>query len=156
MKTNRSSRQRRTGLVAIAAVSLALLAGCGSSPSPNGASASAGASQPGTTAAGSTYEIVPDATVTAGLAEVRQQAGKIKAAVPGNPSEAEALRKAMYTTWYTFEGTVRKNEKSLYLQMEDGLAAIKAGVEQNDPAKVDKGIKDLEEGASGYLAKHPG
>ena len=61
----------------------------------------------------------------------------------------------MYDTWYGFEGTVRKNEKSLYLQMEDGLADIKAGVEKNDPARVDKGVQELEEGSQAYLAKHP-
>ena len=40
----------------------------------------------------------------------------------------EAMVAQMYDTWYEFEGTVRKQEKNLYLQMEDGLSAIKAGV----------------------------
>lgn len=140
---------------------LAVASACGSSGTTDTAgapSASAGgaAGQPGTTAGASTYEIVPDATVTAGLTDVRARAATIKAALATNQAEAQALTKAMYDKWFSFEGTVRKSEKSLYLQMEDGLAAIKAGVEQNNMTKVDKGIKDLEEGASGYLAKHPG
>ncbi len=109
----------------------------------------------GTTARGSTYEVVPDSAVTAGLSDVQAQAIEIKSVLGTNQAEAKALVRQMYDSWFLFEGTVRTNDKNLYLEIEDGLAAIKAGVEQNDPSKVDKGLADLKGGASAYLAKHP-
>jgi len=129
---------------------------CGSATTDTATQGPGQTGGPGTTEAGSTYEIVPAAVVTAGLNEVRAQAVKIKSTLPTNQTEADTMTTAMYDKWFSFEGTVRKNDKNLYLQMEDGLAAIKAGVQQNNPTKVDKGIKDLEEGMTGYLAKYPG
>ncbi|MBI2705732.1 MAG: hypothetical protein HYX32_10655 [Actinobacteria bacterium] len=154
------SRPRKLATTTILA-SAFFVAGCGS---PGNASAgSAGASstggvdgQPGATArAGSSYAIVPAAEVTAGLADVQKLAADAKAQLTSDPAAAKQSTKAMYDRWYDFEGTVRKNDKSLYLPMEDGLAAIKAGVEQNDPTKVDRGINDLQTSASQYLAKFP-
>ena len=155
----RPGRTARCGAVVVALLGAGTLAACsGSSSTTTGADQTAAPGAGGATTAttsGSNYEIVTDATVTAGLATVRKDAAQIKATLPTSQSDASAQTKQMYDSWFTFEGTVRKNEKNLYLQMEDGLAAIKAGTEQNNPTKVDKGIKDLEEGATAYLAKHP-
>ena len=142
------------GVVVVALVGL-LAAGCSSSTPSASVDVSTPTTVAGTTPGTSTYEIVPDAAVTAGLAEVRKLAGEIKAAQTTDPTEADALVDQMYDTWYEFEGTVRKQEKNLYLQMEDGLSAIKAGVEQQNMTKIDKGIADLEEGATNYLKAHP-
>ena len=146
---------RSRTLAAAALLGALSLAGCSSDTTTQTAAASSTAAGPGTTAADGSYEIVTDAQVTAGLAEVRRIAAQIKTTLPANQTDATALSKDMYKTWFTFEGTVRKNDKDLYLQMEDGLAAIKAGVEQNRPDKVDRGIADLETGATAYLKAHP-
>jgi len=132
----------------------ALGVGCGggtTSTSPATTAAPSGA--PGTTAP--EERVSTAAEVTAGLADVRQQAATIKTTLTTDQAGAEAQSRAMYDRWFEFEGTVRKNDKNLYLQMEDGLAAIKAGAEQNRADKVDKGLKDLEEGATAYLVKFP-
>jgi hypothetical protein len=145
-------------LLGAAALAAALLSvGCSSTTETKAGSstiAPAGSTPPGT-ASGSDYQLVPDAEVTAGLAEVRRLAAQIKATLATDQAEAERLSAEMYDVWFEFEGTVRKNEKNLYLQMEDGLAAVKAGAEQNRPDKVDKGLVDLDAGADQYLAKHP-
>jgi hypothetical protein len=99
---------------------------------------------------------VADAVVTAGLAEVRAKAAKVKATLAGGGVEAaKADAKAMYESWYAFEATVRKNAKDLYLQMEDGLADIQAGARDNKPDRIDRGVQDLEDGATKYLEQHP-
>jgi len=146
----------RTRTLATAVLLGALaVAGCSSDPTTQTTAPSSTAAGGGTTVPSGEYEIVTDAEVTAGLTEVRKIAAQIKTALPSNPADASRLSGDMYKRWFTFEGTVRKNDKNLYLQMEDGLAAIKAGVEQNRPDKVDKGIADLESGATAYLAAHP-
>jgi hypothetical protein len=127
------------------------LAGCGSSDPGTAATP--------TTVAPTTTEptaIVTDAAVTAGLAQTRAQAAKVKVALAsGGTDAAKAESKAMYELWYGFEATVRQNEKALYLQMEDGLADIQGGARDNKPERIDKGLQDLEEGATAYLEKHP-
>jgi hypothetical protein len=127
-----------------------LSAGCGSEPNTNGAA---------TTVAPVTTEptaIVPDAAVTAGLAATRAQAAKVRASLASGGTEAaKADSKAMYELWYAFEATVRKNARDLYLKMEDGLADIQAGARDNKPDRIDRGLKDLAEGADAYLEQHP-
>jgi hypothetical protein len=143
---------RRAGMCLLALAALGMGAGCGTNQEQ-----SSGAPLP--TAAATTTEptaIVSDAQVTAGLAAVRGAAAKVKPALAaGGPDAAKAVSKAMYEAWYGFEATVRQNEKDLYLQMEDGLADIQAGARDNKPERIDRGMKDLDEGATAYLGKHP-
>lgn len=141
------------------AVGFGLLAtGCGGNTATSTSPTSAGAAPSGGTSvdgAGSGYKIVPAAEVKAGLTEVRAMAAGVKATLAAGGTYAEADVRKMYDRWFLFEGSVRQNDKNLYLQMEDGLAAIKAGVEQKRPDKVDRGLKDLEDGSSSYLVKFP-
>ena len=151
----RSGRRHLGALMGATIGVAAVVAACGSSSTTgtgSPATAEAGAT---TSTAGSSYSIVPAAQVTAGLAEVRKLGAEAKAKLATDQPGAKTTVKTMYDKWFEFEGTVRKNDKNLYLQMEDGLAAIKAGVEQNNTTKVDKGINDLETGANQYLVKNP-
>ena len=142
---------RRAGMCLLVLAAL-ITAGCGTNQEQ-----SSGA--PLTTAAVTTTEptaIVSDAQVTAGLAAVKAAAAKVKPALAAGGSDAaKAESKAMYESWYGFEATVRANEQKLYLQMEDGLADIQAGARDNKPERIDRGVKDLEDGAAAYLGKHP-
>lgn len=146
---------RRVGAALVLVAMAAAVAGCGTpgevaSAPPPATAAGGGASTTEPTA------IVPDAVVTAGLAVVRQRAAAVRDALAaGRQDEAKATGKGMYEAWYPFEATVRQNEKDLYLQMEDGLADIQAGARDNKPDRVDRGLKDLDEGATAYLGKHP-
>jgi hypothetical protein len=147
---------RRAGIYlwVVVTAATALSAGCGSSQDQTaGAPVTTAAEGASTT---EPTEIVPDAKVTAGLATVRASAAKVKAALAsGGPDAAKAEAKTMYESWYGFEATIRQNEKDLYLQMEDGLSDIQAGARDNKPDRIDRGLKDLEEGATAYLGKHP-
>jgi len=141
-------RPRRLVIVALAcAVGLAGAA-CGSSTTTSGG-------QTGTTVGVPENTIVPAAAVTAGFVKVRATVAQIKATLATDPTGADALTKTLEEQWASFEGTVRQNDKVAYLQIEDGLAAVNSGVESKDQAKVDKGVADVEAGATAYLAKHP-
>ena len=61
----------------------------------------------------------------------------------------------MYAKWFTFEGTVRKNDQDLYLTMEDGLSGMKIGVQTGKPDRVTSGLADFEQAADAYLEQHP-
>lgn len=108
-----------------------------------------------TTTAAAEYKLVPAAQVTAGLAEVRTIAQSLAAARAESDTKGRAELERMYTKWFTFEGTVRKNDQDLYLQMEDGLGGMKVGVQGNKPDRIASGLAEFEAGADAYLAKHP-
>jgi hypothetical protein len=136
--------RRLMPIAAVAALGLAAVA-CSSTPSVTPA-------QTGTTGTVPEDLVVPDAAVTAGFVKLRATVAQVKV------SDAAATATAKETIeeqWSSFEGTVRKNDKAAYLQIEDGLASINAGIEAKDQAKVDAGVADVEAGAKAYLAKHP-
>jgi hypothetical protein len=100
--------------------------------------------------------IVTDAEVTQGLVDVRAMAAEIVGELSADAAKANQTAEAMYDRWFEFEGTVRHTDTDLYLQMEDGLSAIKAGIEDQDPERVQRGIHDLEQAATAYLATQQG
>ena len=113
-----------------------LLAGvaCGSAPPPAAAPSTVAPGPAGTV----DYDkLVPDAEVTAGLATVRRKAAEVQDA------------------WYGFEATVRRNEKALYLRLEDALADVNAGARDNKAERVARGLQEYDEASQAYLGKHP-
>ena len=99
--------------------------------------------------------IVSNAEVTEGLADVRAKAAEVVGKLSTDPEAAAETSDAMFDSWFGFEGTVRKNDQDLYLQMEDGLTGIKAGVEDEDVDRARRGKDDLDEAAEAYLAGGP-
>ena len=91
-----------------------------------------------TTGAGSTYAIVPDSEVTAGL-------GTIKSLAAATPIDV----KAIYAQWFTFEGTARARDKTRYIDLEDALANVKTKKDAQSVAALDKTI-------DAYITAHPG
>lgn len=120
------------------------LSGCSSSKSSNDTAASAKA----------TYKIVSDADVTAGLSSVSTTMGTLEARRTASEADARSGLEDMYNTWFEVEGTVREKDKDLYLQMEDGLVAVKIGVEENRLPKITSGLADFETARAAYLVKH--
>ena len=112
-------------------IPLLSLSACGSAKSSNGGA-------PDTTLAGSTYAIVPDREVTAGLDAVKALG-----------SAAALDVDALYKAWFAIEGTVRARDKDRYLDIEDALAGVKA------EHRVDT-IKQLGTAIDAYLQAHPG
>jgi len=142
---------RRVGVCLVLMAGFGVLAAC----SDSGGDATTPTTAPGPSTTEPT-EIVPDAAVTAGLAQVKLHAGKVaETLAAGDQPGAKAHAKEMYDAWYAFEATVRQNDKDLYLQMEDGLADIQAGARDDKSERIERGTKDLDEGAAAYLEKHP-
>jgi hypothetical protein len=100
--------------------------------------------------------IVSEAAVAQGLADVRAMAAEILGQLGTEPAEAERTAEAIYDRWFEFEGTVRDADTDLYLQMEDGLSGIKAGIEARDADRVQRGKDDLDQAADAYLADQQG
>ena len=94
--------------------------------------------------------IAPDAEVTAGLAALKTVGDKIAAAPGGTASMA--LSKGLEPVWQPIEGTVKKNEPDLYLDIEDSFQRMESG----DLANAKKGARSMAGAVDAYLAKHPG
>ena len=139
----------RTAGMALVIASL-ILAGCGSSASTG----SAGSASPATTGSAS-YAIVSNAEVATGFAALVPLAATAAAKVAVKGGDSEAAVNDMYTKWFEFEGTVRRNDESVYLDMEDALVSVKAGQKDNDAAKASKGAAALVTLTATYLAKFP-
>jgi hypothetical protein len=128
-------------------------AGCGAD-TPTAATPSTAAPGPGGTV---DYDkLVPDSEVTKGLAAVRLHAARVQAVLPAEGVDAAKKAAAeMQDAWYEFEATVRRNEKTLYLQMEDALADVNGGARDNRPERVARGLQQYDEASQAYLEKHP-
>ena len=149
---------RRFAAVAVAlaiAGPFTLTAACSSSAKKDVATAPSDSS--GSSDTSSPEEvIVSDAEVTAGIAELDDQIALALTTLPIDQSNAKVIVDQVYDTWYGIEGTIKQNSKDLYLDMEDGLGAVKNGVDQNDLTKAEKGSTDFSAAASKYLQQWPG
>lgn len=108
-----------------------------------------------TTSVGAVYEVVSDAEVTAGLADVTAILSTLATLRQTSEADARAAVEKMYTRWFEFEGTIRNNDKDLYLQMEDGLVGAKIGVQEDRPQKLSDGIAEFGSAVVKYAEAHP-
>ena len=150
------SRRLAAVVVALAIVGpLAATTACSSSG--HGGSAQAPDTSGNATGTTSPEEIiVSDAEVSAGIANVDDQIALALTILPTDQAKAKAVVEQVYDTWYGIEGTIKQNSKDLYLDMEDGLGAVKNGVDQNDADKAHTGSTDFSAAASKYLQQWPG
>jgi hypothetical protein len=128
------------------------LGACGSDSGGAG-SASTSSSSAATTAASSAAPedtIAPDAAVSAGLAKLKAVGAKVAAAPDGDSAKAAA--EGLEPVWQPIEGTVKKNEPDLYIDVEDSFQRLESG--DVDNAKT--GAQALSTAVDAYLAKHPG
>lgn len=145
---NRTPRQQRLWKFVTAASMTAALAvsGCSSSSSGGESDSSETTSE---------YAIVPDAEVTAGLAKVRTMAAEIKSLVATDKKAAEARFTELHEVWEEVEGTIKKNDKNSYLNIEDAMGEIKGGVQSDKADRVERGVTDLSTAMDTYLKAHP-
>jgi len=94
--------------------------------------------------------IAPDAEVTAGLGKLKGVGATVAAAADGAASKEAA--EGLEPVWQPIEGTVKKNEPDLYLDIEDGFQRMESG----DLANAKKGAAAMQTAVDDYLAKHPG
>jgi hypothetical protein len=172
--TDRPESPRRTLPVTVRAIrSLALigallvplgLVACGSddssssdttSAAPGGSGAESEASEEEEEEEeGEGHEVVPDAEVTAGLAELQTMGAAVVAAAKAGQADSAAVD-AMFEKWASFEGTIKQNEVDMYLTFEDNLANLRKAVEDGDAVAASTAMDTISETASAYLAKHP-
>jgi hypothetical protein len=94
--------------------------------------------------------IATDAEVTAGLMALKGVAATVAAAPDGDTAKQAAA--GLEAVWEPVEGTVKKNEPDLYLDIEDSFQRMGSG----DLANARKGRQALDSAVDAYLAKHPG
>ena len=129
------------------------LAACGGDDNDSADSSSSA----GTTSAASTQasaspedQIAPDAAVGAGLVKLKGVAETIADAP--NADESKEAAEGLEPVWRPIEGTVKKNEPDLYLDIEDSFQRMESG----DLANAKKGAQSMATAVDAYLAKHPG
>lgn len=150
--------RRPATLALLCLVALVPLAACAKTSTPSGSAPATTAdsdSDGGSAEAGSGYAIVSDAEVAAGLTTSTQLAMLAVKQLPTDQAAAKATTAQLYDGWASYEGTVRANDKSLYLDLEDGLGALKNGVDQNNLEKAQRGLADFTTASTSYLAKFP-
>jgi hypothetical protein len=140
------ARRLLAGAVMVAA-GLALGA-CGSDSGDSG-STSASSSSAATTTAAPEDTIAPDAAVATGLVALKGVGAKVAAAPDGDSAKTAA--EGLEPVWQPIEGTVKKNEPDLYLDVEDSFQRLESG--DIDNAKA--GARALNTAVDAYLAKHP-
>ena len=139
------------GRFALAAALVALSAGLAACGGDDNDSASSGSSSAATTQAAASPEdtIAPDAAVGAGLVKLKGVAEQVADAPDGDGSKEAS--EGLETVWKPIEGTVKKNEPDLYLDVEDSFERLSSG----DLDNAKQGEQDLEKAVDAYLAKHP-
>ena len=136
-------RSHRPIALAMTAVLLFGGAACGGDDSDSAA--------PTTTAAENV--IVPDATVTKGLASTQQLLTDIQS---GKEADKTAAVAKAFDGWYAYEGTIKKNEVGMYLDFEDALAAFQKAIKASNTADATTAATKFATTAQTYLGKHPG
>jgi hypothetical protein len=145
----------RIGLGLVAVASLAFVTACGDDDDADApaATASAEASTGETESASGSYEVVSDAAVASGYADMLAKMTQLSAD-PG--SADEAALEGVHETWESFEGTVKQNDSDAYLASEEALDSfLEAGADQ-DAAAMATATAKMSETAATYLAAHPG
>lgn len=144
----RTLRGRLALVAALVAMSVALGA-CGGSDSTGSSTSAVSDAATTQAAAGPEDTIAPDAQVGAGLVKLKGVAERIAHSSDGDTSKAAAEN--LETVWKPIEGTVKKNEPNLYLDVEDSFERLSSG----DLANAKQGEQDLTKAVDAYLAKHP-
>jgi hypothetical protein len=99
------------------------------------------------------HQVVPDATVTQGLAATQQLLNDIAS---GKTTDKDKALDAVEASWASYEGTIKQKEVELYLAFEDTLAAMQKAVKAANNADMTTAATKFATTAQTYLAKHPG
>jgi len=147
-----STLRGRFALVAAIVALCVALGACGGDESDSGSSSGPASSGEATTqaAAGPEDTIAPDAAVGAGLVKLKGVAEHVADASDADTSKEAA--EGLEAVWKPIEGTVKKNEPDLYLDIEDSFQRMESG----DLANAKKGAQSMATAVDAYLAKHPG
>ena len=98
----------------------------------------------------------PAAQVTAGLGKIGGIAAQVTLAAGADAKSAKQLNEGIEPAWQQIEGTVRANDKDLYIRFEDDFAALSKAASDGDSAKAQQAAADIASAVKAYLAKYPG
>jgi hypothetical protein len=94
--------------------------------------------------------------VTAGLGRIGGIVGQVGLAAGADAKSAKQLDEGIEPEWAKIEGTVRANDKDLYIRFEDDFAALGKAAAAGDGPKAQQTATDVAEAIKAYLAKYPG
>jgi hypothetical protein len=98
----------------------------------------------------------PAAQVMAGLGRIGGIVGQVGLAASADAKSAKQLAEGIEPEWQKIEGTVRANDKDLYIRFEDDFAALKKSAADGDGTRAQQTAADVAEAIKAYLAKFPG
>jgi hypothetical protein len=139
----------RLVLGAVMVAASVALGACGGDDGDGAGSSAATSTATTAEAAAPEDKIAPDAEVGAGLVKLKGVAASVAGAADG--AAAKDAAEGLEPVWQPIEGTVKKNEPDLYLDVEDSFQRLESG--NLDNAK--KGAQALNTAVDAYLAKHP-
>jgi hypothetical protein len=142
-----TTRRGRFALIAAMLVLSVALGACGGDDNDSGGSSSSAATTQA--AAGPEDTIAPDAEVGAGLVKLKGVAETVADAPDG--SESKEAAEGLEEVWEPIEGTVKKNEPDLYIEVEDSFERLSSG----DLDNAKKGEASLVKAVDAYIAEHP-
>lgn len=144
-------RMRFTGALAASVMAVAALTACGGSSS-TGSDTAAAASQ---TTPAPEEQTTTAAAVATGLATLKDVSSQIVASA-ADATKAGDLVEQLEPAWQPIEGTVKANDSSTYLAIEDAFALLEDAAKSGDATKASQGADGLKAAVDGYLAKYPG
>jgi hypothetical protein len=95
------------------------------------------------------------AQVTAGLGTIGGIVGQVSLAASADAKSAKQLNEGIEPEWEKIEGTVRANDKDLYIRFEDDFAALGKAAAAGDATKAQSTAADVADAIKAYLAKYP-
>jgi hypothetical protein len=97
----------------------------------------------------------PDA-VAAGLQKIQDMAAGSARAAGADAAKAEQLQGGIEPVWETIESTVKANDSTAYVALEDNFTLLKIAAKGSDSTKASTAAESVSAAAKDYLAKHPG
>jgi hypothetical protein len=96
------------------------------------------------------------AEVSAGLGKIGSISAQIGLAAGADAKAAKELDDGIEPAWQAIEGTVRANDKDIYLRFEDDFAVLSKAAAAGDGPKAEQAAADVADAVKTYLAKFPG
>lgn len=94
--------------------------------------------------------------VAAGMRKIDQIAQGIAVSAGTDKTRAADLASQIEPVWRPIEDTVKRNDQSTYLTMEDNFAVLEKAADNGDAAAAAKGAAAISPAVRDYLAKYPG
>ncbi len=122
-----------------------------------GCSSGAGTSTtPTSTPAAAGDQPVTAATVATGLRKIDQAAKEIAEYAGTDKARAARLSGEIESTWKPIEDTIKDNDQTTYLAMEDSFAVLEKAADDGDATAAAKGSSAVSSAVQAYLAQYSG